>query len=61
MRDRLLKVYCRLQAALPTGEEGTTMAQEGLILAVVVIVCIAAWQLLGAKIAGTIFTVASAI
>ncbi|HIQ23175.1 MAG TPA: hypothetical protein EYH34_18275 [Planctomycetes bacterium] len=60
MRDRLLKVYCRLQAAL-IGEEGTTMAQEGLILAVVVVICIAAWQLLGAKIAGTIFAVASAI
>jgi len=61
MRDRLLKAYCHLQAALPTGEEGTTMAQEGLILAVVVVVCIAAWQLLGGRIAETIFAVAGAI
>jgi len=53
----LTKWYVRLQEY----QRGQTMAEYGLIVAAVAVVCIAAYQLLGTNIKGTVTGIAGAI
>jgi pilus assembly protein Flp/PilA len=53
----ITKAYVRLRES----EKGQTMAEYGLIVALVAVVTVAAWGLLGTNIKGTINSVAGSI
>jgi pilus assembly protein Flp/PilA len=55
--DRLNKWYVRLQE----NQRGQTMAEYGLIVAAVAVICIAAYNLLGANVSAQVNALAAAI
>jgi Flp pilus assembly pilin Flp len=55
--NRLLKWYVRLQEY----RRGQTMAEYGLIVAAVAVICIAGYQLLGKNVLATVNALAAAI
>jgi pilus assembly protein Flp/PilA len=55
--ERLNKWYVRLQES----QKGQTMAEYGLIVAAVAVICIAAYQLLGTNVSAQVNALAAAI
>lgn len=54
----MLELYTRLQTVLSSREEGQTLAEYGLILALIAVVCVLALTTLGGAIAATLGQIA---